>query len=363
MGSTYNLKDLKKPNFFQQIFKKLPLENAIVEINNILASRNLNDIKIEEIENISAKYNVDLHKRFLTELKGLYLIYLNECFLDNILTDDELKELSSLRHLLSLTDSDVNSLHNELASTIYKKNYDAAISSGQLEQSQKEFIDNLQKNLHLPDDIANKISSESRKHFMDMQLHKIVEDRKISPDEWNEFTAIAKNLNVDIQIDAATKNQLDKFKLYWLIENGNLPPIQIDINLQKNEQCYLSINAEWLEHRTVTQRINYGGVGYRVKIMKGVYYRAGSVKVQRITSEELQVIDSGKVYVTNKRLIFVGHKKNSTIQIGKILSLTPYSDGVGIEKDSGKSPILKVANNSDIFAMTLGRVINDFQIN
>ena len=35
MGSTYNLKDLKKPNFFQQIFKKLPLENAIVEINNI----------------------------------------------------------------------------------------------------------------------------------------------------------------------------------------------------------------------------------------------------------------------------------------------------------------------------------------
>ena len=151
-------------------------------------------------------------------------------------------------------------------------------------------------------------------------------------------------------------------KLYWLIENGELPVKQVNINLQKSEVCYYYTNADWLENRTVTQKINYGGVGYRVKIMKGVYYRAGSVKVQRITSDQLLQLDSGSLYITNKRIIFVGLKKNTNIQLSKVLFVTPYSDGVRIAKDSGKSPILRVSSNADILAMTLGRVINDLQL-
>ena len=102
-----------------------------------------------------------------------------------------------------------------------------------------------------------------------------------------------------------------------------------------------------------------GGASFRLKIMKGMYYRSGSVSVERITSDILSHIDSGTAYVTNKRLIFVGSRKNTNILLSKVLSVIPYSDGIGIEKDSGKSPILRVPDNADIFAMILGRVIND----
>jgi NAD-dependent DNA ligase len=83
--------------------------------------------------------------------------------------------------------------------------------------------------------------------------------------------------------------------------------------------------------------------------------------IYALTEEQLLQIDSGSLYITNKRIIFVGSKKNANIQLSKVLSVTPYSDGVGIEKDSGKSPILRVSTNSDLLAMTLGRVINDLQ--
>ena len=94
--------------------------------------------------------------------------------------------------------------------------------------------------------------------------------------------------------------------------------------------------------------------------MKGVYYRVGSMGIQKSTAEELQLIDSGRVFITNKRIIFLGNKKNSNIPINKILSINPYSDGVGIEKASGRSPIITVSDDADLLIMILSRVINDF---
>lgn len=361
MNKIYWIEELKRPNIFQRLFKKESKENALIELNNLLATKQLKEITLEEISEISSRYNVDLHHSFLTQLRELYERYLNRCFEDNVLSDSEVEELGYLRHLLILEEHEVSDLHEKSGGEIFKKSYDDSISNGSLEKSKEEFLDKLQKNLRLPDRVAEKISLESRHHLLDVQLNKITEDGKISPDEWEELTLIAKNLNVNISVAEASKAKLEKMKLYWLLENGEIPVLPIGINLQKNEVCYFSTYAEWLENRTVTQRINYGGLGYSIKIMKGVYYRAGSVKVQKITSEQLLRIDSGDFYITNKRIIFVGAKKNANILLSKVLSIIPYSDGVGIEKDSGKSPIIRVKGNADILAMTLGRVINDLQ--
>ena len=184
-------------------------------------------------------------------------------------------------------------------------------------------------------------------------------DDKISPNDWNEFIEISKNLNITLESDQASDDRIERMKLNWIIEHGKLPVKQVSINLPATEQCYYYANIEWLETRRVTKRVNYSGPTYRMKIAKGLYYRVGSISPQRITSDELQVIDRGTVYVTNKRIIFTGAMKNTNILLGKILSIIPYSDGVGIEKDSGKSPILRVSNNADILAMIIARVIKD----
>ena len=361
MNKLYAVKELRAPNFFQRLFSLKPKINALIEINNLLATKPLEEIVVEDIEAIAARYNVNLHRKFSDKLKEIFQTYLAGCLSDNLLSDTELNELNKLKHLLVLTDSEVSEIQLKLTSEIYRKSFDQAISNGTFEKSTEEFIDKLQKNIRLSDDLAAKIGSESSKHFMENELQKIVADKKISPDEWTEFTQIAKNLNVTVSLDEATKQQLEKFKLYWLIENGTLPIKEIAITLPKNENCYFTMDADWFETRSITKRINYGGPALRIKIMKGVYYRAGSVGVQRITSEELTLIDSGIIYITNKRIIFVGSNKSVNIQLGKILSVSPYSDGVGIEKDSGKSPIIRVSYNADIMAMILGRVINDLQ--
>jgi hypothetical protein len=359
MNTIYKFKELVEPSVFQRIFKKFPVENAIIEINNLLAEHPLKEIKIEEIEAISEKYKVDLHSEFDEKLKELYSIYLKECLSDNSISEQELNELNYLKTLLHLQDYEVELLHNKLAGEIYEHNYNDVIIDGKIYDSEKEFLQRLKENLRLSTIVEEKITNESRQTFLQKQFNKIVADGRISPDEWEELTITAKNLDDTINLDEKTKEKVEKFKLYWLIEHGELPIKEVSIYLQQNEQCYFVSGADWLEHRTVTKRYNYSGPTARIRIMKGVYYRFGSVGIQRSTSEELQLIDSGRIFVTNKRIIFLGNKKSTNIPLNKILSINPYSDGVGIEKSSGRSPIITVSTDADLLVMILSRVIND----
>lgn len=86
--------------------------------------------------------------------------------------------------------------------------------------------------------------------------------------------------------------------------------------------------------------------------MKGVYYRVGSTRTARVTREVLRHIDTGTLYVTNKRLIFDGTRKNSVIRLPNILSVIPYSDGVEVEKTSGRNPIFTM-NDAEWLAVLL----------
>lgn len=70
--------------------------------------------------------------------------------------------------------------------------------------------------------------------------------------------------------------------------------------------------------------------------MKGLSWRYGSVSLNRVTSEEFRQVDSGVLYITNKRLIFNGALKNVNIPFKKIIHFTVYQDGIRIEKETGR---------------------------
>jgi hypothetical protein len=359
MEKLFQVVSLYKQSLFQKIFGQIPEENAVIEINNLLASKPIKSITNHDISSILAKYKANLYKTFRKNLYEFYAVYLNYCLKDKVLSDDELGELKHLKNLLNLNDNDVDVIHNKIAGTIYQESVHEAISDGRLDEAEKEFLEKLQKQLRLSEKTAKKLSGDIRGKFINDYLSDIVANERLSPEDEKEFQNMAKSLMIDVKLDEPTKARLEKFKLYWLIENGELTSKEVDINLQKSEKCYFIIQVDWYEQRTVTKRINYAGPTARIKIMKGVYYRVGSVSGERVTNEEWKLIDSGRVYLTNKRLIFMGSKKNSNIRLDKILSFTPYSDGIEINKETGRSPLLSFKDNVDIFGLLLSRLLRD----
>lgn len=359
-GNLFQTIPLRNTSLFQKIFKQLPEENAVIELNNILASKPIKDISTNEIEDIQNRYKLNLNKEFQLNLEEFYTVYLNYCLADKVLNEQELIELNHLKLILNLDDKTIDKLHAKIGEVVYKKSFLEAVADGRLTKNEEDFLNKLETTLRLPKELADKISSETRIQFIENHVSQIIADQRLSPDEEKELHAIANSLNVSIQLNDETKDKLRKLKIYWALENLDLPIIEADITLQKTEICHIKIpNVSWYELRSIRQRVSYSGYSTSFKVVKGFYLRSGNYRPQSYSVDTMKLIDTGTLYLTNKRLIFTGTKKNSTIRIDKILDFTPYTDGVEIGKETGKSPTLQMAENADIFCMILERLLNE----
>jgi len=95
-GNLYQQRPLSDTSFFQKLFKQVPQENAVIELNNLLAAKPVLNISQRDIEAIEGKYRLNLRKEFKLNLEEFYAVYLNHCLADKVINDDELKELNSI---------------------------------------------------------------------------------------------------------------------------------------------------------------------------------------------------------------------------------------------------------------------------
>ncbi|MFW5757230.1 MAG: hypothetical protein ACOCYO_00965 [Bacteroidota bacterium] len=357
----YKHQELKKPGWIEKIFNKLPNENAIIKINNLLAEagQNIHQISIDNIVDIGNTYRVDLKKKFKEERKSLFRQYLLHCLKDNHLDPEEINTLWHLKNILMLNEKEVSQLMNDETQIAYEENLKNAMQDGKLTVGEKNKLEKLKRNLLISESTAEEIYDRNAKEVFEYLLDEMIADERLSPEEENHLNEIAQSLGLKIHFTDQTQKTLARYKLYWQIENGELPVLEPDIKIQKSENLYFTTYVDWQEQRKVTKRYNYAGPTARIKIAKGIYYRIGSIGIQPVSKDLWRTIDSGQIYLTNKRLIFMGVKGNKTIRLNRILNIEPFQNGVDIQKDTGRSPFLRFSDNTDIFALILLRLLED----
>jgi hypothetical protein len=110
---------------------------------------------------------------------------------------------------------------------------------------------------------------------------------------------------------------------------GNPP-----VNLQKGEQIVWPFpRSQYLQEKVRREYVG-GSQGLSVRVMKGVYYRAGAFRGRVVEHEERVHVDTGCVLVTNKNFYFAGSRKSMRLPYSKIVSFEPFSNGVGIMRDA-----------------------------
>jgi hypothetical protein len=317
VNKVFQKKELFKPNLFQRIFKQNPPENALIEINNLLASKRIVEVSVEDVSAIGEKYKLNLYQTFQKNFLEMYAAQLKFALLDNKLTNEELDDLRALKEILGLQQFQVNSIHEKLAGEIYRREVLGSVGDGKITNEEKNSLKKLEAELCISKDLEKRISDEVKSTYVEQFIDGIIKSGSYSPQEEEDIKILAKNLNYDLKISSSQQNTLNRLKLIWVIENGELQTIDVPINLTSNEKCFFTKVAKWYQYKTVTQRINYAGPTARIRICKGVSYRIGSARVQRVTSEVLSPIDAGTMYVTNKRVILLGARKTSSIRLNK----------------------------------------------
>lgn len=138
------------------------------------------------------------------------------------------------------------------------------------------------------------------------------------------------------------RNQFEK--LYHYDEAEAKSKFGLNIHSDEVIHEYAAKGVDWFEEKTITTSISYGG--YRFNSGgQGMNYTMGSLNVMKNTRNYFAHIDRGSLYVTNKRVIFVGKEKgqNRTIDLDDILEFSLFRDGILLGKANGKKPLVEFA--------------------
>lgn len=108
-------------------------------------------------------------------------------------------------------------------------------------------------------------------------------------------------------------------------------------NFQKSESLIWGFNnVDYYEDKTRRQYVG-GSQGVSFRIAKGVYYRVGGFRGHPVETTERVYVDKGILAVTTKHLYFGGNKKSFRVRLDKIVSFTPFSNGIGIQRDAASA--------------------------
>jgi hypothetical protein len=327
----FEKKPLVEASFWQRISGSKNSLNAFIEFNNLLAEQGILGVSKEHVLSICEKYKIEDWKKEFNE------------------------------ELLCITNEEKEKIYTSSGLKVFDELYAKFIEDELLSDEEQAILAKLKEAFALKSETLSTLVGKRITDFANKLIKDIIEDKRIGPGELEEFYSKCSSLGVNYSFQEESQKIIDDYKENWNLENALLVPIEVAINLKKDEVCYYKTNVSWHELRTVTHGFSYGGPALRFKIMKGVSFRAGRMAVQRITTDEMTELDIGVLYVTNQRLIFDGLVRNNTWTFKTILAIEPYENGIRVEKEKGKSPVFQTLVSEEKLTIILGRIFSEMK--
>lgn len=249
---------------------------------------------------------------------------------------------------------------DDRAAALYREAVDWRIADGVLADVEVAELKACAEDLGLDEPTAASLYGASVNVLFNSTVAGMLEDGQLSPEEDARLTSMLSGLKVNALFEHETIMILDDARRGWAINNAPLPEIPAPVHLQRGEKAYAVVRAEAWEERSRVSRVSYAGPALNLRVVQGVYLRAGTYAVggQREAYEYL--IGQGDLIVTNKRLIFVGANKSISPRLDSILQIDPYIDGVRVTRATGKPVLYRFETREPWFGAILSRARQDF---
>jgi hypothetical protein len=167
---------------------------------------------------------------------------------------------------------------------------------------------------------------------------------------WRDLTVTSEEYRKNAFAEDLSMALANRFSYEYLpisYENETDTLKKYGLNIDSDEKLYYrSIKIDWYEEKVIGGNIQYNG--FRVKSGRSIGFNTGNVTYFKQDITSFVLLDRGDLYITDKRVIFIGNqsRQNRTIKINDILELTMYFDGVLLGKSNGKQPLIFVPNYS-----------------
>jgi DNA-directed RNA polymerase subunit RPC12/RpoP len=220
---------------------------------------------------------------------------------------------------------------------LLEEKLDELLKAGPIDESAETVLVTFAISINLdPSDVA-----EVRQQRFAAEFEPI--KRNVEASFWltDEDLAAQNSLEVKYGIRAKLTGEAAMCRDIYLLESkGQLPsPITTELMLDVKESAYYSTSTTW--HQSRVNSHGYAGTSVSVPTgISGVRFRFGGYTP--VKSEEMKPLSTGLLYVTSKRLLFNGDRRNTTINLTKIVDGHVYADSLRIEKTTGKPDLFSM---------------------
>lgn len=348
-----------KPGILQRLFPIADKQGAAKKLEDFLAGfpNDLEGLDKYRAAEVVRPFRVIWRKHGKAMAGPLLSKYLRFVWGLEPLPEDWPKQADRLVVFLGMDTQQAKLLISKEAQGKYQKVLEEYLSDNHLSKEEKLNLNRLLPELRIEPEIAKDMLSKAAETRLEQRLQELTQNERLGPQEIQELKDLAAHFGVELPEERLESKELLRFQFYWYLESGPLKGLDVGINLRKGEEAYLSLPVAWYEYRSRTRRINYGGPTARIRIARGIYWSAGSLGVERVSEDYLKLMDTGLLYITNKRLLFMGQKGNKQLPYYRILSYEPFSNGLTLQKDSGPTPFLEIESQVDFATILLDRML------
>ena len=201
---------------------------------------------------------------------------------------------------------------------------------------------------------------------LDKAAHKYLSNGLITDSEQAHLDDFSKALQLPVNnLPASYKGsdieKMQQASILRKIQNGQIPSqsnFTIPIMLSSGEYIIWQYPNVTMYQEKITKEWVGRSSGWSYRVCKGVYYRTGSSKGHPIEHSSMESVGVGTLVLTNKNIIFYSPQKSSKVPYKKLIGVTPYSDGMELQKDGANAKRQMFQGFDSRFIMNLLSVIN-----
>ncbi|WP_144281337.1 PH domain-containing protein [Chryseobacterium echinoideorum] len=272
------------------------------------------------------EYKKQLSDKQKTKLgRKIYYNTLCAAVLDFNITQDEISKLNEIKSFFNLSDQQIFLEKNKISEKTIKNLIQKCYNDNVLTDSENQQIIKISTFLQFPPDKIEVIKNKIAFSLFNKILEEKISDKRLSPIKETELKQAVRNLKIDHQniknfISERKIKSLQHAKLLWNLDHGIFPVLyNPPIALSKDEQCFLSINANLIENKLVHKGYSRRSSSVSFRVMKGVNARVGGGSYKPV-KENVTHIYSGTLFLTNSRIVFNAGAKSFQIPFYKLIS-------------------------------------------
>jgi len=288
---------------------------ATAALKRLLAVNKPSEIQQSEIRRLFEEYGVADQDESLRIRQRMWRAALQAFIVDGITSQEEKTYLEELQHFLNISSDYVMEVERELLLPRYREAVEAALSDNILATAETEDIRRLSENLNLPSYLTRDVFPDAMAESMKRVWDQADADKTISATEAKELRDAQKHL--DVKLLDWQERKVFLAELYaQLLVSPELPSIESSTTWRPGEVLHFSASADWQEMRK-----ERGPLG---------------------SYDVLKTIDSGTLFITNQRVLFSSSSKTTSLEYKNLLGITLYLDAILLNKQSGRSPYLRI---------------------